>query len=401
MCQRAVWCRRSWSLSFHLGPSSGQNVPVSCRLSVRLSSVFSQHVEVLTSHSFMSCCFTLVQHFGIIIMLRLQSCSVWPDEDLMNLKVVMWHFLLGISCRVCHRSVCLLFMSVCVHVCVCVCVRRLIVVTCLYDAGVYECECVTLCFLRSASPAAQVTLRPRPAMPLALLSPMSFLLLPTPTNPVTVQITWLCVCVCVPRSHRSPRHQPCWLTCSCSSVCMCVDVFVLSHRLFYHRRVFTTCLWWWCGDGAVLRKSICSQSIFLLFWHAENIFADTCNRKVSGQLQFAQVLSQKSHLQIWQSAKLCFTHMQRSACVGSTPNMEDRNNQMMKTFLITKKTFYWTELRVFSDIVQSSLWHLCKYVGRYVKIWKTNKNTTRVLLFLKMWVMLKVFLFMFVHISVQ
>lgn len=87
--------------------------------------------------------------------------------------------------------------------------------------------CVTLCFFRSASPAVQVTLRPRPAMPLALLCPMSFLLLQAPANPITVQTTW-------PRvSHRSAT--------SFSSVCMrdChISCFITQFC------VFLTCAWW-------------------------------------------------------------------------------------------------------------------------------------------------------------
>lgn len=101
------------------------------------------------------------------------------------------------------------------------CVRApsLVVVFCLYachvslkQVCVCVCEYVMLCFLRSASPAAQVTLRPHPAMPLAPLSPMSFLLLPVPASPVTVQTIWLCV-----------PHPP-TATCSRSSVCMFVAV---------------------------------------------------------------------------------------------------------------------------------------------------------------------------------
>lgn len=106
----------------------------------------------------------------------------------------------------------------------------------------WTCECVTLCFLRSASPAAQVTLRPRPAMPLAPLSPMSFLPLPTPANPVTVPTTWLCVC----QPHTPPPPWiSCCLTCSCSSVCMCV----WRHIMCLWR--VCVCVWWWiqCSVG--------------------------------------------------------------------------------------------------------------------------------------------------------
>lgn len=92
------------------------------------------------------------------------------------------------------------------------CCFLFVCLSCVPETGVCVCEYVMLCFLRSASPAAQVTLRPHPAMPLAPLSPMSFLLLPVPASPVTVQTTWLCV-----------PHPP-TATCSRSSVCMFVAV---------------------------------------------------------------------------------------------------------------------------------------------------------------------------------
>lgn len=248
-------------------PSSGQNVPVSCRLSVLLWSDFSQpkwleqHVEVLTSHSFVSWYFTLVKtcwndcSSAGIIVLHLQSCSVRPDEDLMKWKVVMWHFLLGISSQISLFAafvglVCggWLLLPVCMTQ-VCTSVRQ----------HVWVCNallsplCFTCCPGNPKTPPCHAIGSAQPnELPAASNSNQSR----NGTDHMTV-------CVCVPRSYRSPRHKPCWLTCSCSSVCMCVDVFVPSHRLSYHPGVCSRRV---CGDefSAVLREAIyiCSQSIF-------------------------------------------------------------------------------------------------------------------------------------------
>lgn len=120
-----------------------------------------------------------------------------------------WVTSLKLQCAWFVRPVCDTLRDVCFHVDVCVCV------------------CVTLCFLRSASPAVQVTLRPRPAMPLALLYPMSFLLLQAAANPITVQTTR-------PRvSHRSATSFSSVCTRDCHISCFITQFCV-----------FLTCAWW-------------------------------------------------------------------------------------------------------------------------------------------------------------
>lgn len=216
-----------------------------------LATVFSQH-EFSITLSFLPC-LTLLRHVGPIVpqlwSLTLPAvclfCVTWWGFDVtLPAGNIMWRV---------DRCVCLLCISV--YEVYYLFVRHVFLTRVQMCVSMWTCECVTLCFLRSASPAAQVTLRPRPAMPLAPLSPMSFLPLPAPANPVMVQTTWLCVCHAhiTPPPQTLPSHLQLPL---CLHVC--VDAFVTSHQPFYRTGVclWRVCVcvfvWWWiqCSDDA-------------------------------------------------------------------------------------------------------------------------------------------------------